>query len=66
MTSVNSPLVAERIVVLATLVKSKEAVDVQFAANQKNQKTHARRAVSSVERGGGLVCACVCGCGKES
>lgn len=45
------PLVLDRIVELATLVKSKLAFTLQFAINQKIQKTEASFAVCFIVRG---------------
>ena len=47
-----APLMLDKMVALATLVRPRPAVSDQFAKNQSKQNTDARRAVSRVVRGG--------------
>lgn len=49
--NVKKPLIAERMVVLATEVKSRLALTAQLAINQKKQNTEASFAVSVVVKG---------------
>jgi len=49
--NVKKPLMLDKMVALATLVKPRDAFIVQFARNQRKQNTDARWAVSRVVRG---------------
>jgi hypothetical protein len=48
----HTPLMLDKMVALATLVRPRPAVNDQFARNQRKQNTDARCAVSRVVRGG--------------